>query len=111
MEGAAADPDDRCANVIGVTVDQEGNGSYRFSVTVLSDELGWDKYADAWEVRSLDGEVLGVRELVHPHEDEQPFTRSLAGVVIPPDIDEVVVVARDSVVGFCGSAYSVSLPD
>ena len=56
------------------------------------------------------GDVLGTRELAHPHVDEQPFTRSLTGVVIPEGVTTVEIAARDSVVGFCGTTVSVAVP-
>ena len=93
----------------GVVVTELGDGGYRFDVTVRSADTGWDKYADGWEVRSPDGSVLGFRELLHPHETEQPFTRSLNDVVIAEDIDEVVVAARDSVNGYCGATKTVAI--
>lgn len=95
-----------CADVVDVRVEGEGN-TYRFDVTVSSGDTGWDKYADAWEVRAPDGEVLGERVLLHPHETEQPFTRSLSGVVVPEGVDEVTVAARDSVNGYCGATMTV----
>jgi hypothetical protein len=104
-----ADDVQACAEVIAATADSSGDGTYRFSATVRSGDTGWDKYADAWEVRSRDGEVLGVRELAHPHETEQPFTRSLSGVEIPDGTTEVVLAARDSVNGFCGAEYTLAL--
>ena len=73
------------ADVIAVQVTQTDAGTYAFDVTIASDETGWDKYADRWEVLAPDGSLLGTRELAHPHVDEQPFTRSLSGVVIPPE--------------------------
>ena len=85
------------------------DGTWRFDVTVASADTGWDKYADAWEVRLPDGTVVGTRELLHPHVDEQPFTRSLSGVAVPADVDRVVVAARDSVSGFCGETIEASL--
>lgn len=99
-----------CANVVDVGVEQAGDGTFRFDVTVRSADTGWDKYADLWEVRSPDGSVLGTRELAHPHVDEQPFTRSLSGVDIPGDVEQVVVAARDSVEGFCGETLEVGIP-
>ena len=97
-----------CAHVVDVAVVASG-GAFRFDVTVRSADSGWDKYADAWEIR--DGaDVLGVRELLHPHEDEQPFTRSLSGVAIPLEVKEVTVTARDSVLGFCGDDVVVGIP-
>ncbi len=99
----------RCADVLGVEVTPAGQGVYTFDVTVSSPDIGWEKYADAWEIRDPEGNVLGVRELAHPHVDEQPFTRSLSGVEIPPDVPAVVVAARDSVEGFCGVEVTVDV--
>ncbi len=96
-----------CADVIGVEVDRGDDGTYAFAVTVESPDTGWDKYADAWEVVALDGTVLGTRVLSHPHVDEQPFTRSQSGVVIPDGVGEATVRARDSVAGFCGRELTV----
>ena len=100
---------DGCAHVIGATVEVDGTTAV-VSATVLSDDTGWDKYADAWEVRTADGVVLGERVLTHPHETEQPFTRSLAGVEIPLEVAAVVIAAHDSVFGWCGETFTVELP-
>ncbi len=89
---------------------EPGQGGFAFSVTVASADTGWDKYADAWEIRTPDGEVLGTRELTHPHVDEQPFTRSLSGVRIPGEISQVEIAARDSVEGFCGAVLIADVP-
>lgn len=90
------------ADVMKVEAVPEGNDRWRFNVTVAHADEGGDHYADKWEVLAPDGRVLGVRELLHPHEAEQPFTRSLSGVVIPPDLEEVVVRAHDSRHGYGG---------
>jgi hypothetical protein len=105
----ASGPVDGCAHVVDVEVTSDGV-AYTFAVTVESADTGWEKYADAWEVRSADGEVLATRELAHPHVDEQPFTRSLSGVLVPDGMNEVTVAARDSVEGFCGETSIVALP-
>jgi len=99
-----------CADVVGVSVVPAGDGSLIFEVTVLSDDTGWDQYADLWQVVDPDGTVLGERVLAHPHVDEQPVTRSQSGIVIPAGIDLVTVRAQDSVGGFCGSEYQVEVP-
>jgi hypothetical protein len=96
--------------VIEAVVTWDGSGTYRFDVTVSSQDTGWDKYADAWEVRDSSGNVLGVRVLTHPHVDEQPFTRSLSQVMIPAGVGELVVAARDSVDGFCGEEFTLAVP-
>ncbi|MBT8166685.1 MAG: hypothetical protein HKO63_05275 [Acidimicrobiia bacterium] len=99
-----------CADVEDVVITAEEGRMFRFDVTVRSADTGWDKYADAWEVRAPNGSVLGTRTLAHPHVDEQPFTRSLTGVEIPADITQVEVAARDLVDGFCGTVVGVVVP-
>jgi hypothetical protein len=98
------------ADVLAVTATATGEGTYRFDVTVQHADTGWDHYADAWEVLAPDGTVLGTRTLLHPHADEQPFTRSLTGVAIPVGLTAVTVRARDSVHGYGGRALTVAVP-
>lgn len=98
------------ADVVRVEVTRAGDG-FRFDVTVRHADTGWDHYADAWDVVAPDGSVLGTRTLLHPHENEQPFTRSLSGVVVPAGITEVVVRAHDSVDGYGGAELTVTLPE
>ncbi len=97
------------ADVVDVRVQKEGDRVYRFSVTVRHDDTGWDHYADKWDVVAPDGSVLGTRILHHPHENEQPFTRSLSGVRIPADISEVRVRAHDKVHGYGGVELTVAV--
>lgn len=100
-----------CAHVIDATATETSTNVYTFSATVQSNETGWDKYADEWQVQSSDGEILlGTRTLLHPHVNEQPFTRSLANIAVPPNITMVVIRAQDSVLGYCGEAFELTLP-
>ena len=99
------------ADVLKVEAWRSGAGEYRFAVTVQHGDTGWEHYADRWEVVSADGEVLATRVLAHPHEQEQPFTRSLSGVVLPASVTEVVVRAHDSLHGFGGAELGVALGD
>jgi hypothetical protein len=105
LSAAAADE----ADVVDVEVSCHAEAGCDFDVTVRHTDEGWDHYANRWEVLTLDGEVLATRELAHPHENEQPFTRSLRGVRIPEGVDRVVVRASDSVHGFGGRTFSVNL--
>jgi hypothetical protein len=98
------------ADVVAVEVARSGDGTYRFDVTVRHADTGWDHYADAWDVVASDGRVLGTRTLLHPHENEQPFTRSLSGVAITPGTAEVTVRAHDSVDGYGGEEFVVPVP-
>jgi len=61
-------------------------------------------------VLAPDGSVLGTRVLLHPHVEEQPFTRSLTGVAVPDGIATVTVRARDSQHGWGGREQEVPLP-
>jgi len=97
------------ADVVDVRV-SGANGIYRFDVTVKHADTGWDHYADAFEVVSPDGQILGTRVLLHPHVSEQPFTRSLGGMRLPDDLKAVDVRARDKVHGLGGAVMRVSLP-
>jgi hypothetical protein len=99
------------ADVVDVQLSRGGDGTWRFDVTVRHADTGWDHYADAFEVVAPDGTVLGKRTLLHPHVDEQPFTRSLAGVAIPAGIAEVTVRAHDKVDGYGGAEIMVTLPE
>jgi hypothetical protein len=98
------------AQVTFVEVTVGADDRHRFSVTVRHHDEGWEHYADAWQVVDpATGEVLATRELLHPHVDEQPFTRSLGGVELPDGLHEVVVRARCNVHGFGGREVRVDL--
>jgi len=86
------------------------NGHCRFSVTVEHADAGWDHYADKWEVLGPDGEVIAVRELAHPHVNEQPFTRSLGRVDVPAGVRRVTIRAHDSIHGYGGRELTVEVP-
>ncbi|MEL6919706.1 MAG: hypothetical protein AAFO77_01590 [Pseudomonadota bacterium] len=97
------------ADVVDVKATQQSSGMWRFEVTIEHADTGWDHYADRWDVIGPNGTVLGERVLLHPHVNEQPFTRSLSGVVIPDDVAEVMVRGHDSVHGLGGKEISVKL--
>lgn len=99
------------ADVESVSAKRAADGTWRFDVTVRHADTGWDHYANRWDVIGPDGAVLGTRTLLHPHENEQPFTRSLGGVSIPDGIKTVTIRANDSVHGAGGREFTVELPD
>lgn len=85
-----------------------GQDVVRFRVTVRHADAGWAHYADRWEVLAPDGTLLGARVLAHPHDDEQPFTRS-GDIVVPDGIDTVTVRARDRLHGHGGQEMTVTI--
>ena len=104
------------ADVEYVRAVQSADGTWTFHVTVRHPDTGWEDYADGWDVLTPDGRVLKpdpsspfTRLLLHPHETEQPFTRSQSGVIIPPDVAQVRVRAHDLVDGFGGREVVVDL--
>ncbi len=104
------------ADVEYVRAVQASDGTWTFHVTVRHPDTGWEDYADGWDVLTPDGKVIKpdpsspfTRLLLHPHENEQPFTRSQSGIVIPPDVTQVRVRAHDLVDGFGGREVVVDL--
>ena len=88
---------------------KKSGGLWRFDVTLSHADTGWDHYADAWRILDKDGNELGLRNLAHPHQNEQPFTRSLSGVQIPAGITEVGIQARDNISGWGAEIKPVKL--
>jgi hypothetical protein len=83
-------------------------GSWHVRTTLRHGDTGWDHYADAWRVVTEQGEDLGTRTLFHPHEQEQPFTRSHT-VDIPRGTNIVYVEAHDKVHGWSKQRVKVDL--
>ena len=98
------------ADVEKVRISKERVGIYRFDVTVRHADAGWKHYADKWDVVAPGGKILGTRVILHPHELEQPFTRSLSGVRIPRGVTRVTVRAHDKVHGYGGEVVTVEVP-
>lgn len=83
--------------------------TWRFSVTLEHKDEGWEHYADAWRVIGQDDTEYGSLTLFHPHENEQPFTRSLEGVKIPPDTKVVYIEVHDKVHGWSPDKFKLLL--
>ncbi len=104
------------ADVTYVRAVLAADGTWTFHVTVAHPDTGWEDYADGWDVVLPDGEVIQpdadspfTRLLLHPHQDEQPFTRSQSQIKIPAGITEVRVRAHDLRSGFGGRTVTVDL--
>jgi len=104
------------ADVVFVRAVEREDRSWTFHVTVRHPDTGWEDYADGWDVVLPDGTVIlpdtsspFTRLLTHPHETEQPFTRSQSGIIIPSGIKSVTIRAHDLVDGFGGQEVTVYL--
>jgi hypothetical protein len=104
------------ADVLKVRAVQSSGNTWTFHVTVEHPDTGWEDYADGWDVVTPNGTVLKpdpdspfTRLLLHPHENEQPFTRSQSGIVIPAGVTQVRVRAHDLVDGYGGREVVVDL--
>ena len=97
------------AQVTHVQATQKSNGSWCFGTSVRHNDQGWEHYADGWEVIDFEGNQLGYRKLGHPHDNEQPFTRSQCDIKIPSGISKVVVRAKCNKHGFGGKLFIVDL--
>lgn len=99
------------ADVEDVLIVCDADRKCSFHVAVRHQDAGWEHYADHWRVLDAGGNELGKRVLHHPHVDEQPFTRSLNGIILPAGLEEVVVEAHDSEHGYGGKRFRVLVPE
>jgi len=112
VSNSASGPD---ADVIYVEAVFNGE-TWHFSVTVEHPDTGWEDYANGWDVVAPDGMVIKAdpedpftRPLAHPHENEQPFTRSQSGLILPEGVNQVTVRAHDLVDGYGGQEITLDL--
>lgn len=111
-----AGSDQANADVLFVRAVQDQDSTWTFHVTVAHPDMGWEDYADGWDVVTPQGNVLKpdedspfTRLLLHPHDNEQPFTRSQSGIEIPAGITQVTIRAHDLLHGFGGQEVVVEL--
>ena len=85
--------------VVDVKIKPQAGQQVRIDVTLLHADTGWEHYADGWQVLDENKKVIATRVLYHPHVSEQPFTRSLSGVVINKKARFIYIRAHDKVHG------------
>ncbi|MEZ4709737.1 MAG: hypothetical protein R3A44_21190 [Caldilineaceae bacterium] len=85
-----------------------GDNAWSFDVRLNHPDTGWTDYVDGWHVEAPNGEIWGTRILLHPHDTEMPFSRSLSGVAIPADVGAVSIRTHDLISGY--SADILELP-
>ncbi len=96
------------AHIVATGFRRTGDNKYSVSATVRHNDQGWDHYADAFSIVNLKAEIVdnGLRVLAHPHDGEQPFTRSQSNVIAK---GLVGVQAKDNVHGLGGSKIYLDL--
>ena len=82
------------AQVTFVSAAQQFDGSWCFKVSVRHNDEDWEHYADGWDILDASHNILWEKTLTHPHVYEQPFTRRLCDIKIPPKIQKLVVRAK-----------------
>ena len=104
-------PDADYAQVKSVRMVSRSNRQWDFHVSVFHNDEGWDHYANVWQiVDPADGAVLGERVLAHPHDSEQPFTRSLTGITIPNGTGEILIRSRCNLHEYDGKEIRILIP-
>ena len=107
---ATVDPSQRFPDVETADLRRESDGTFTLEVTISSPYDTPERYADGWRVLDPDGTELGRHDLAHDHADEQPFTRTQTGLVIPDGVPEVRVEGRDLENGYGGTTVVVAVP-
>jgi len=98
------------ARVVNAVITQNNGGTFRVDASVRHPDTGWEHYANNFQILDGAGNVLATRVLVHPHVNEQPFTRSQGGINIPTNIKQVFVRAKCSVDGDGVQLFKLDVP-
>lgn len=99
------------AEILFVRAQETNPGIWRFDVRVNHPDVGWEDYTDGWHVETSDGQILATRILLHPHENEMPFSRSQGGVEIPAAVNEVQIRSHDLVSGYARETVVVPIAE
>ena len=95
--------------ILSASFQNRDNNQWSVEVTLKHEDTGWEHYADSWRIVDSQGKVLGERILLHPHVNEQPFTRGLDGVKLTKGIRLLYIEAHDKVHGWTPKRLEVDL--
>lgn len=98
-------------DILFVRARLSGDSVWNFDVRLNHPDTGWEDYVDGWHVESESGEILGTRILLHPHDAEMPFSRSLSGVAIPADAPRVYIRTHDLISGYSDDRLALPLSE
>jgi hypothetical protein len=97
------------ADIVKVSA-QSQNALYTFSVSVHSDDLGCQQFANWREILNDKGVLLYRRILFHSHVQDTPFTRS-GGALDISSKDTLYIRAHMSTSGYSGIVYTGSIKE
>ncbi len=95
--------------IVKATFSQSKADVWAVNVTLKHHDTSWKHYADIWRIVDGTGKILAERVLRHPHKNEQPFTRGLSQVQIPPGTKLVYIEAHDKIHGWSKKRLKIDL--
>lgn len=95
--------------IFAVTVIHQSQNEYLVNVTLEHHDTGWEHYADEWRIVDQQGIILGTRVLLHPHVQEQPFTRALSNVKLNDKHTVIYIEAHDKQHGWAKENLEIDL--
>ncbi len=91
-------------------IEKTDDGDLNVYATVQHDDEGLEHYADRWEILDMEGNLLDLRILTHPH-SSLPFTRFILRARLPQGIKKISVRAHDNVHCYCGKVVGILVPE
>jgi hypothetical protein len=95
--------------ILAAAIIHQSQGEYLINVKLQHQDTGWEHYADEWRIVDQHGNVLGSRVLLHPHIDEQPFTRALSNVKLDDSHQVIYIEAHDKQHGWAKQKLEIDL--
>ena len=95
--------------ILAAAIIHQSHGEYLVNVKLQHQDTGWEHYADEWRLVDNQGNILGTRVLLHPHVEEQPFTRALSNVILDDSLTTLYIEAHDKVHGWAKQKLEIDL--
>ena len=95
--------------ILATAIIHQSQGEYVVNVKLKHNDTDWEHYADAWRIVDPQDNIIGTRRLLHPHVNEQPFTRALNNVKIHDNLTTIYIEAHDKVHGWSKNRLEIDL--
>ncbi|MFT7235844.1 MAG: hypothetical protein ACI9QV_001430 [Methylophagaceae bacterium] len=95
--------------ILAAALIHQSHDEYLVNVKLRHQDTGWDHYADEWRIIDVQGNILGNRLLLHPHVEEQPFTRALSNVKLDDNLTHIYIEAHDKIHGWAKQKLAIEL--